>query len=143
MIWFDMIWHNTVFSCLLVSSHASLTSMWLFFYTFFSYLQTHDDVEHMALMERCIGTFPHSLIDRSKRAQDFFHRYVHTCKRENICLSLVSLRGMYDDNLHDLISEDTCLCLVILYDMTGMTWCGMTRYQRTARNMLRLPSPLG
>ena len=27
--------------------------------------------------------------------------------------------------------------------MTGMTWCGMTRYQRTARNMLQLPLPLG
>jgi hypothetical protein len=36
--------------------------------------QTRDDMEHIALMERCIGPFPFSLIDRSKRSKDYFHR---------------------------------------------------------------------
>lgn len=32
-------------------------------------------MEHIALMERCIGPFPFSLIDRSKRGKEYFQRY--------------------------------------------------------------------
>lgn len=38
------------------------------------FFQTHDDLEHLALMERCVGLFPFSLLERSKRDRKYFHR---------------------------------------------------------------------
>ena len=55
----------------------------------------------MALMERCIGTFPPSLIDRSKRAKDFFQRYVRTYKLANIDCLLLPFLDFYDDTVYD------------------------------------------
>jgi hypothetical protein len=67
----------------IISSHRSLITSYHFssFHHPTSHLlshyvsdQTRDDMEHIALMERCIGPFPFSLIDRSKRSKDYFQR---------------------------------------------------------------------
>ena len=38
------------------------------------FFNTHDDLEHLALMEQSVSLFPYSLLNRSRKDQEYFHR---------------------------------------------------------------------
>ena len=38
------------------------------------FFNTHDDLEHLALMEQSVGLFPYSLLNRSRKDNEYFHR---------------------------------------------------------------------
>jgi len=80
-------------------------------YTGFTLFQTHDNLEHLAMMERILGSLPHRLTRRTKKSKYFYHgqldwnekssagRYV----REN-CKPLVRYR-MSDSEDHRLLFD--------------------------------------
>lgn len=42
-------------------------------------------MEHLALMEKCVGPFPSSMLDKAPRTPDFFNVATGTCKGPTEC----------------------------------------------------------
>ena len=62
----------------------------------------HGELEHLALIEKCVGLFPSSMIRRSKYEEDFFSRCVWLSIYSDLLLSLY----MYNSFL-----VTVCMCV--------------------------------
>lgn len=48
--------------------------------------ETHDELEHLALMEKSLGRFPQHMVMKSRHARKFFHRD-GLCRTEDLSLN--------------------------------------------------------
>eukprot|EP00903_Cladosiphon_okamuranus_P010660 g10078.t1 len=46
---------------------------------------THNNLEHLALMEKCVGTFPPGMLDKAPRTRDFFDESTGACRGVTEC----------------------------------------------------------
>ncbi|CAM9613449.1 unnamed protein product [Scytosiphon promiscuus] len=46
---------------------------------------THNNLEHLALMEKCVGFFPQSMLQKAPRTRDFFDTSTWVCKGATEC----------------------------------------------------------